>query len=72
MRIFRFTERDEDFIKIPLPRSLKGKYIEISINEKAPEEGAVMLPSDNQMLKEKEDELILLDKLRNQLEVWDI
>jgi hypothetical protein len=72
MRIFRFTDKNEDFIRVPLPRSLKGKFIEISINEKAPDEGAVIESSDNRRLKEKEDELMILDKLRNQLEVWDI
>ncbi|HCK22683.1 MAG TPA: hypothetical protein DHW15_11140 [Bacteroidetes bacterium] len=72
MRIFRFIEKNEDFIKVPLPRSLKGKFVQITIEERAPEDGVAISLADNEQLKQKEDELILLDKLRNQLDVWDI
>lgn len=72
MRLFHFIRNDEETLQIRVPQHLKGKHIQITLEECAPEDSQFLDPSDHDGLKQKEEALLLLDKLRNQIDVWDI
>ncbi|HAE13253.1 MAG: hypothetical protein H6548_06525 [Chitinophagales bacterium] len=72
MRLFQFIHREEDSLQISIPENLRGKYVRITVEECAPEDGEPISDLENSGLKQKEEALLLLDKLRNQLDVWDI
>ncbi len=68
---FLLIRPDQDVLQIEVPKNLKGKLVEIIIQEKAPDPDVVLDEKDEQIMAQKEEELKILDKLRNQLNVWD-
>jgi len=71
-RIFQFVKKEQEFIHIPLPPSLRGRLVEIVIQEKAPEPGTELDENAEKQLEHQAEELRALDKLRNQLTGWDM
>lgn len=71
-KTFQFVNAEQEFIYIPVPKNLKGKLVEIVMQEKAPDPDTHLNASETQQMASKEAELQLLDKVRNQLNVWDI
>lgn len=72
MRLFHYICKEEEELVIPIPLHLRGKYVRITFEECAPEDGSPLNEHENTGLKQKEEAMLLLDKLRNQLEVWDM
>ncbi|MBC8047898.1 MAG: hypothetical protein H7Y00_13960 [Fimbriimonadaceae bacterium] len=71
-RQLRFIKPDEETMLLSIPVELKGKLIEISIAEKR-DDVDVLLEDDSSVLMINEKiEMQMLDKMRNQLYVWDI
>ncbi len=57
---------------LEIPKALKGKYIEITISERNAEEASNLNNEDFPVMMGKEIEMQMLDKVRNQLSVWDM
>ncbi|HET8964424.1 MAG TPA: hypothetical protein VFM99_11020 [Chitinophagales bacterium] len=72
IRLFRFVRPQEDFVVIKVPSEIKGKLVEIIITEKAPDKDTVINAEDTLMMETKEDELKVMDKIRNQINFWDM
>lgn len=72
IRLFRFVRPQEDFVVIKVPSDMKGKLVEIIIAEKAPDKDTVINAEDTLMMETKEDELKVMDKIRNQINFWDM
>ncbi|MBK6731675.1 MAG: hypothetical protein IPG60_12220 [Bacteroidetes bacterium] len=72
IRLFRFVRPQEDFVVIKVPSEIKGKLVEIIITEKAPDNDTVINAEDTLMMETKEDELKVMDKIRNQINFWDM
>ena len=70
-KFFQFIKPEQDTISVEVPKNLKGKLVEITIQEKAPDPDTHLDESDEQKMAQKEAELKLLDKVRNQMNVWD-
>lgn len=71
-RLFRFIRQEEDYIVIKVPKEIRGKLVEILISEKAPDDDTVISPDENSLMETKEAELKVLDKIRNQINFWDM
>ncbi len=72
IRLFRFVRPQEDFVVIKVPAEVKGKLVEIIINEKAPDKDTAINAEDALLMDTKEDELKVMDKIRNQIPFWDM
>ncbi len=71
-KLFQFIKADQDIIHIEVPKDLRGKLVQITLQEKAPDPDTHLDLSDEETMAHKEAELKLMDKVRNQLNVWDI
>ena len=71
-KIFQFIKAEQDIIHIEVPKHLRGKLVEITLQEKAPDPDTHLNESDEEKMAHKEAELKMMDKVRNQLNVWDI
>ena len=72
LRIFRFIRPQEDYLVIKVPKEIQGKLVEIIVTEKAPDNDAVINEEDNAMMETKQAELKVMDKIRNQINFWDM
>lgn len=70
VKLVRFIRTDEDTIMLNVPANLKGKFVEIDIMETNTEE--IISDGEESLSRNSEVELQMLDKMRNQLNVWDI
>ncbi len=71
-RFFQFVRAEQETIHIEVPKHLKGKLVEIIIQEKAPDPDTKLHPDEEEQMAQKQAELKLMDDMRNQLNVWDI
>ena len=71
-KFFQFIKSEQEYIHIEIPKDLKGKLVEITIQEKAPDPDTHLDKTDEETMAQKEAELKMMDKVRNQLNVWDI
>ncbi len=71
-KFFQFIKSEQEYIHIEIPKDLKGKLVEIIIQEKAPDPDTHLDKTDEETMAQKEAELKMMDKVRNQLNVWDI
>lgn len=71
-KFFQFIKIDQESIQIDVPKDLKGKLVEIIIQEKAPDPDTHLDKNDEEKMALKEAELKMMDSVRNQLNVWDI
>lgn len=71
-KIFRFVRTDEEYIVLKVPASLKGKLAEIIISEKAPDSDTIISADESLQMEQKQNELQLMDKIRNQINFWDM
>ncbi|MEZ5014462.1 MAG: hypothetical protein R2794_09235 [Chitinophagales bacterium] len=72
IKTFQFIQSEQEYIHIEVPVGLRGKLVEIVIQEKAPDPDTHLDSTDEEKMERKEAELQLMDKLRNQLNNWDI
>jgi len=70
-KFFQFIKAEQDSIHIDVPKDLKGKLVEIIIQEKAPDPDTHLDKNDAEKMAMKEAELKMMDSVRNQLNVWD-
>jgi len=70
-KFFQFVRAKQEFLHIEVPKHLKGKLVEIILQEKAPDPDTQLAPDEEQQMAQKEAELKMLDDMRNQLNVWD-
>lgn len=71
-RFFQFVRPEQEVIQVEVPKHLKGKLVEIILQEKAPDPDTQLNPDEEQQMAQKQAELKLMDDMRNQLNVWDI
>jgi hypothetical protein len=62
----------EEHIVITVPKELRGKFVEIEIHETPVNAERNPFNDNPEQAAQKEIELQMLDKMRNQLSVWDI
>ncbi|MFN0276803.1 MAG: hypothetical protein ACKVPJ_13735 [Chitinophagales bacterium] len=68
IQVSRFIKPEEEHILVQVPKELRGKFVEIVFQEKVTGHSA----ADREKLALNEIELQMMDKVRNQLNVWDI
>ncbi len=71
-KFFQFVRSEQEFIQIEVPKHLKGKLVEIILQEKAPDPDTQLDADEEAQMAQKQAELKLMDDMRNQLNVWDI
>ncbi len=71
-RIFQFVKKEQEYLHVAIPKQLRGKLVEIVVQEKAPDPDLKLEASEEQELEQKAKELQAIDQLRNQLNGWDI
>ena len=71
-KFFQFIRSEQETIHIEVPKHLKGKLVEIIIQEKAPDPDTKLDPESEEQMAQKQAELKLMDDMRNQLNVWDM
>lgn len=69
--ISRFIRPDDENIIIQIPKELRGKFVEIELVENNGKVSSVSA-AEKKETAHAELELQMLDKMRNQLSVWDI
>ena len=47
MRLFQFIHREEDSLQISIPENSRGKYVRITVEECAPEDGEPISDLEN-------------------------
>ncbi len=71
-KFFRFVRPEQEIIEIEVPKHLKGKLVEIIIQEKAPDPDTQLAADEEQQMAQKQAELKLMDDMRSQMNVWDM
>jgi len=71
-RVFQFLKKEQEFIHISVPKHLRGKLVEIVIQEKAPDADTKLDETEEEQLANKAAELRMIDNVRNQLKGWDM
>jgi len=71
-KFFQFIRAEQEFIHVEVPKHLRGKLVEIIVQEKAPDPDTRLDADDEEQMAQKQAELKLMDDMRNQLQVWDI
>lgn len=71
-KLLKFVKPGEETVLLHIPQSMKGKLIEITMAEKAPDDDTDLDPESSEHMAHKEIELQIIDKMQSQLSVWDI